>query len=105
AGDYSGMELPLFALLTLLLAESLFDENVGKTGIVLGLAILTRPEALILVPLSAALLWRHRRRTLAFLLPIVLCVAPFCAWNIWVAGHPWPNTWQNKADFVFDLPA
>ncbi len=105
SGTYSGMELPLFALLTLLLAEALFDENVSKAGLVLGLAILTRPEALILVPVSAALLWRHRRRALAFLLPIVLLAAPFAAWNLWVTGQPWPNTWQSKAEFVLDLPA
>jgi len=105
AGNYSGMELPLFTLLTLLLAEALFDENISKAGLVLGLAILTRPEALILVPVAAALLWRHRRRTLAFLLPIVLITAPFAAWNLWVAGHLWPNTWQNKAEFVLSLPA
>jgi hypothetical protein len=105
AGTYSGMELPLFTLLTMLLAEALFDENVSKAGLVLGLAVLTRPEALVLVPLSAALLWRHRRRALAFLLPIALCVAPFVAWNAWVTGRPWPNTWQNKAEFVLDLPA
>jgi hypothetical protein len=105
SATFSGMELPLFALLTLLLAEALVDENVPKAGLVLGLAILTRPEALILVPVAASFLWPHRRRALAFLLPIVLCALPFAAWNAWVAGHPWPNTWQNKAAFVLDLPA
>ena len=27
---------------------------------------------------------------------MLLCVLPFAAWNQWVAGHPWPNTWSNK---------
>jgi hypothetical protein len=105
AGRYSGMELPLFALLTLLLAEALLDENLSKAGLATGLAILTRPEALILVPLCVALLWHHRRRMLTWALPVLLCTLPFAGWNFWVAGHPWPNTWQIKSEVVLDLPA
>jgi hypothetical protein len=37
------------------------------------------------------------------LVPLLVCALPFAAYNRWVAGHPWPNTWGNKATAALDL--
>lgn len=100
AGRFSGMELPLFALLTLLFVEAQVDDRPPALGWICGLALLTRPEGLVLVALALPRQIRTRARLTGFLLPLLLCALPFAAWNQWVAGHPWPNTWSNKAEFV-----
>src|SRR5262249_48298716 len=100
AGRFSGMELPLFALLSLLFVEAQLDDRPPRLGWICGLALLTRPEALLFVAIALPRQLRRRARATAFLLPLLLCALPFAAWNQWVAGHPWPNTWSNKADVV-----
>jgi hypothetical protein len=103
AGRFSGMELPLFALLSLLFVEAQLDDRPTRLGWICGLALLTRPEALLFIALALPRQLRTRGRATAFLLPLLLCALPFAAWNQWVAGHPWPNTWSNKADFVLQV--
>jgi hypothetical protein len=96
AGRFSGMELPLFGLLTLLLVEALLDHRPTAAGWRSGLLVLTRPEGLALAAVAGLVLARRGRELPRFLLPLLICVLPFAAWNQWVAGHPWPNTWSNK---------
>ena len=98
---FSGMELPLFALLLLLFVEAQLDDRASRLGWLCGLAVLTRPEGLALLALAAPRQLSTRSRALAFLPPVLICLLPFAAWNQWIAGHPWPNTWSNKAEFVF----
>jgi arabinofuranosyltransferase len=102
AGRFSGMELPLFALLTLLFVEAQLDDRPPMLGWVCGLAILTRPEGLLLALLAAPQQLASRARLRAFVPPLLVCVLPFIAWNLWAAGQPWPNTWSNKVEVVSD---
>jgi len=102
AGRFSGMELPLFGLLTLLWVEATLDDRPPRLGWLCGLLVLTRPEGLLLLGLSAWRQLRERRRALDFVPPLLVCLLPFAAWNQWVAGQPWPNTWSNKAQAVLE---
>jgi len=100
AGRFSGMELPLFGLLVLLYAEAALGDRAARLGWICGLLCLTRPEGLLLLALAAPRQLRGRARVLAFLPPVLGCLLPFAAFNLWVAGQPWPNTWSNKAELV-----
>lgn len=100
AARFSGMELPLFGLLTLLWVEATLDDRPERLGWLSGLLSLTRPEGLLLAGLSAWRQVRERGRARAFVPPLLVCLLPFAAWNQWVAGQPWPNTWSNKAELV-----
>lgn len=97
---FSGMELPLFALLTLLLVESLLDQRPGRAGLLAGLALLTRPEGMALAGITLVIAALRRWPLRQVLVPLVLCALPFAAWNQWVAGQPWPTTWSNKFEPV-----
>lgn len=100
ASRFSGMELPLFALLTLLLVESLLDQRPGRAGLLAGLALLTRPEGLALAGITLIVAAVRRWPLRQVLVPLVVCALPFAAWNGWVAGQPWPTTWSNKFEPV-----
>jgi hypothetical protein len=102
AGRFSGMELPLFGLLTLLMVESMLDGRTRATGWLAGLALLTRPEGLLLAGLALARAIKRKERPISLLLPVLFCALPFAAYNGWVAGQPWPNTWGNKAALTLD---
>jgi hypothetical protein len=102
AGRFSGMELPLFALITLLLVESMLDGRTRATGWLAGLAILTRPEGLVLAALAGLRVVSRKDRLMTLLLPMLFCALPFAAYNQVIAGHPWPNTWANKTAMTFD---
>ena len=99
-GRFSGMELPLFGLLTLLLIEALLDQRPGRAGLVAGLAVLTRPEGLALAAITVVVATGRRWPVRQVMLPLLLCALPFAAWNQWVAGQPWPVTWSNKFEAV-----
>jgi hypothetical protein len=103
AARFSGMELPLFALLTLLIVESMLDGRTRATGWLAGLALLTRPEGLLLAGIALVRAVRRKERLVTLLLPIVVCALPFGVYNLMVAGHPWPNTWGNKVSASFDV--
>jgi len=103
AGRFSGMELPLFGLLTLLIVESMLDGRTRATGWLAGLLILTRPEGMVLAGVAGVRAIRRRERLRALLVPLLVCVVPFAVYNQVVAGHPWPNTWGNKAEAAFDV--
>ena len=105
AGRFSGMELPLFGLLVLLYAEAALGDRAARLGWICGLLCLTRPEGLLLLALAAPRQLRGRARVLAFLPPVLVCLLPFAAFNLWVAGQPWPNTWSNKAELADELGA
>lgn len=102
---FSGMETILFIFLSLLLLERhLKESNPFILGLLGGLLILTRPEGIILLFLVA--LDRMRRqlkspalwaRNLAWLLfGFALLFAPYLAFHLFVAGHPFPNTFYAK---------
>jgi hypothetical protein len=104
ATRYSGMEVPLFALFTLLFVEAMLEAQPRLGGWWAGLAVLTRPEGLVLAALGLILM-RRGRHIGRFVIPVVLCAAPFAIWCQLTAGHPWPNTWGNKAVFTTETTA
>ena len=102
-GRYSGMELPLFGLLSLLLVREVVDGHAGSAGWLAGLLVLTRPEGLLYVPFALWLLHRRGRGVAAFAAPLLLCAGAWMAWCWKVSGRPFPDTVVMKADLVFDL--
>jgi hypothetical protein len=107
---FSGMETILFVLLSLLALERhLTGERPWVTGLIGGLATVTRPEGAMILPLLVLdTAWRRRRgtRSLAWrevvthaaLVGVGFCVplAPYLALNLAVTGNLWPNTFYAK---------
>ena len=100
ASRFSGMELPLFGLLSLLLVEALLDQRPGRAGLLAGLAVLTRPEGLALAGITVLVAAGRRWPLRQVVVPLLICALPFAAWNQWVAGQFWPTTWSNKFEPV-----
>jgi len=97
-GALSGMEVSLAALLVtgaMVLHTARRDE---PTALLLGLAVLTRPESLLLVPL----VWLGRpitpRRTAIFGGIVGALLAPWIAFNLATAGTPLPATASAKVE-------
>jgi hypothetical protein len=97
-GALSGMEVTLAALLV---TAALCVDGRGPdwaTALLLGLACLARPEALLVVPL----LWLARpvtiRRTLAFGIVVGALLAPWVAFNLATTGTPLPATATAKIE-------
>lgn len=101
----SGMETSLFTFLVTATLVALAARRGSVAGLATGLACLTRPEAVLLVPIGVvALAWRREgdtpfARAEWWRLPIVALavVGPWiaCAW--WVYGSPIPQSVVAKA--------
>jgi len=115
----SGMETLLFALLVTLGTRAYLAELSGRgaprvTGLVFGLAALTRPEGLLFFgltclhrlardlsrrpSLAARPLWRRLDlgAHLAAAIPFLVLVGPHLAFRLVYYGHPLPNTFYTK---------
>jgi arabinofuranosyltransferase len=109
----SGMETQLQAFL-FMLAVLLFLRLGGQgptissalfLSLVLGLAVLTRPDSgllvVVLLPLAVRRLWQKQdRRILGLLglcLPFVAVVGPWLTWKLAFYGRLFPNTFYAKA--------
>ncbi len=103
----SGMEIPLFTFLSLLLL-TLFLEGwpfkgrsyfrMAAMGIILGLLCLVRPEGLLLgVLLFLASSSKSPLKALAFAGVMALCLVAYGAFNFYLSGNPFPNTFYAKA--------
>jgi hypothetical protein len=105
---FSGMEITLFASLSLLLVERYIARArpiwIGVFG---GLLIWTRPEGILLVGLIIGTfvmegLWSRRRPTnqwrdlLGIGMGVVACVLPYAALNLRLWGQPLPTTYYAK---------
>ena len=97
-GALSGMEVTLAALLV---TAALCVDGRGRdwaSALLLGLAVLARPEALLVVPL----LWLARPvtplRTLTFALVVGAVLAPWVVFNLATAGTPLPATAAAKIE-------
>jgi hypothetical protein len=97
-GALSGMEVCLAALLVTAALLRHTDGRDWAPALLLGLATLARPEALLLVPL----VWMARpitwRRTAIFVGVTAVCLAPWVAFNLVTAGTPLPATASAKVD-------
>jgi hypothetical protein len=97
-GALSGMEVGLAALLVTASLVGHAQGRVWLAGAALGLAVLARPEAAVLLPLmwlGGPLTWR---RAIAWGLPLVACLAPWVAFNLATTGTPLPATAAAKIE-------
>ena len=111
----SGLETSLLsaliAALFLLLAEwqarsgppRPFEPMLAAAGALMALAMMTRPDALLLIPPAVVLVLRYpasRGRLLrpmaSLLLPLVAIYLPYFLWRYGYYGHPFPNTFYAK---------
>ncbi|MFT7462607.1 MAG: hypothetical protein ACI9EF_000948 [Pseudohongiellaceae bacterium] len=97
---YSGMEQPLFGLITLLLVDAMLSKRAASAGLLSGLLILTRPEGLLFAAIAGLWMLRQRQPILPFIGRVALCVAPWLLYCQVVADSPLPATVVNKAAFV-----
>ncbi len=96
----SGMETLLFSTLVLLACLLSPARHGGWLGLCAGLSLLVRPDGLLLLPLVLARAAfdpgrsvRNGARVLAGFAGVCL---PYLAFNQWLAGSPWPNTFYAK---------
>ncbi|HET8578338.1 MAG TPA: hypothetical protein VFO18_14675 [Methylomirabilota bacterium] len=97
-GALSGMEVSLAALLVTAALLAHTAQREWTAALLLGLATLARPEAVLLVPL----LWLARpltlRRTAIIFGVVAAVLAPAVAFNLVTAGAPWPATASAKIE-------
>lgn len=104
----SGMEVPLFVFLSLLLVERFFaDARTWVLGLVAGLLTLTRPEGAVLVGLIGLAIvldfvqdvtrnTKHVVRGAWYVGVFILVLLPYLAFNLSVSGTLFPNTYYAK---------
>lgn len=97
-GALSGMEVGLAALTTTGAFLALVRRREGMCGLLLGLAILGRPEAALLVPLVLLARPLTGERALRLLAPVALLVAPAVAFSLATVGLPVPATAAAKVE-------
>src|SRR5579859_5108700 len=96
----SGMETLLFSACALATFVCDWPAQAGWAGLAAGLAILTRPDGLSLIPVLAARACltsqRSWRSVLYASVGFGLLFIPYLAFNIALSGSPWPNTFYAK---------
>lgn len=97
-GAFSGMEVPLAALLVAAALLAHARGSAGWTATWGALASVARPEALLLVPLLALARPLTRRRLAAFGLVTVVVLAPMVAFTLATVGAPLPATAAAKIE-------
>lgn len=108
AWGLSGMETPLFCLLTVLAVLAALGGSSRAAGVVAGLAVMTRPEGLFVV--AALAIWLALRRApesaggrggwralVPLAIPLGLLLVPWTAWRLWYYGYLIPNAVAAKA--------
>ncbi len=98
-----GMETPLYVGLLLAALVAAARGSARWTGVTLGLALLTRPDALLILPPAAWLLWRASRpegrpaRSLVAAAGFAAALAlPWVAFAAWYFGSPIPHSMIAK---------
>lgn len=97
----SGMETGLFAAIALAVL-ALPVRPAWGLGALAGLSVFIRPDGLLLLPfVLARLVWPERQGWRA----VAACVTGFgavfalyLAFNVWIGGTPWPNTFYAKQE-------
>jgi len=105
----SGMEPLLFASLTLFAVERVLRSSFALAGLGAALAILARPEGVVVAGMLALVVAFFPPRDsatsrlgaiLRFSVPSVIAVAGWSAFCVSVSGDPLPNTFYAKSEFV-----
>jgi hypothetical protein len=108
---HSGMGTALFAFLLTtfflyLERDCNSEERPLRSGLLLSLCILSRPEAVALAPLATAWLYflrkKEKLRSLCFFLAPLLLVALHLIWRLSYYGSILPNTYFAKAGIPLD---
>ena len=96
----SGMETLLYAAGALAIWVLDWPSQAGLAGLVAGLAVLTRPDGLSLLPFLAARAWLARPRSWRAALWASLgfgaLFGPYLLFNLSLSGTLWPNTFYAK---------
>ncbi len=99
----SGMETPLLLTLCLLAGYSLAVGKRGPAALASGLAFVTRPEAVLLLPIVILVLLTtgvRKARSRGLLRDTIVLLTPVALWGLFcrlVSGHWLPNTFYVKA--------
>jgi hypothetical protein len=97
-GALSGMEVTLAALLVALALLGLARDTTWATATAAALAVLARPEAIVLVPFLVAARPPTMRRALVLVLVTAALLAPFMAFSYATVGRPLPATAVAKVE-------
>ena len=97
-GALSGMEVSLAALLVAATLLAHARQRFGWVAVLASLAVVARPETLILVPLLALGQPLTVRRAAVFLSTIALITAPAIAFSLMTVGAPIPATAAAKVE-------
>ena len=96
----SGMETLLYAAGALAIFVLDWPAQAGLAGLVAGLAVLTRPDGLSLLPFLAVRAWLAGppdwRAAVRASLGFGLLFGPYLLFNVSLSGTPWPNTFYAK---------
>jgi arabinofuranosyltransferase len=97
-GALSGMEVSLAALLVAAALLAHARDHALASAVCAALAVLARPEALLLVPFIAAARPLTIRRVALFALVTIVIVAPAVLFSLKTAGTPYPATAAAKVE-------
>ena len=97
-GALSGMEVSLAALLVAAALLAHARDRLVWTAVWAALAVLARPESLLLVPFLVLARPLGLRRALVFAGVTVAAVAPMVLFSLWTAGAPYPATAAAKVE-------
>ena len=96
----SGMETLLFSTLVLLVFTLDPARYSAWLGLCVGLSLLVRPDGLLLLPFALALVvlapTRSAKHAAWVVAGFALVCLPYLAFNQWLAGSLWPNTFYAK---------
>lgn len=100
---YGHLEQPLMLWLILVGTRSLVERRAGRAGALLGLALLTRSEAVLYLAPLALLLLRHRRwRAAGWLVGVAGATLTLGLLPFWLADRP--DMWYSLVSFRNTLP-
>ena len=97
-GALSGMEVTLAALLVAGALLAVARERMLWTAVCGSLAVLARPEALLLLPLLFAAARPTPRRVIVFVVIVAAALAPMIAFSYATVGAPYPATAAAKVE-------
>jgi arabinofuranosyltransferase len=97
-GALSGMEVSLAALLVAAALLAHAHDHPLASAACGALAVLARPEALLLVPLLVAARPMTVRRIALFAVVTLVVVSPAILFSLWTAGTPYPATAAAKVE-------
>ena len=97
-GALSGMEVSLAALLVAAALSAHGRDRLAWSAVWAALAVLARPESLLLVPFLALARPLGLRRALVFTGVTAAAVTPMVLFSLWTAGVPYPATAAAKVE-------